>query len=135
MKITPDNFYANPLGWAGNQAGHIFISLVFTYWFAIGCFYVFGALPFKWLLFSLLAIIYLSLELPQRGSIADTLEDIVVVLAYGGGLAIWSMSEVSKNSPSVIFNLENSLPLMTIITVHFATGMGVRAVQMWRKNE
>ena len=125
MKITPSNFRADPLGWAGNQAGHVLIAAAFAYWVAVGWFIMAGEYPHRWAIFGALAAMYLAIELPQGGTVADTIEDIVVVLAYGGGLAIWSMQAVA-GSPALSFDPVAALPLVSVMTLHFAAGMGVR---------
>lgn len=125
MLITPSNFRADPLGWAGNQAGHVLIAAAFAYWVAVGWFLITGEYPHRWAIFGALAIAYLAIELPQGGTVADTIEDIVVVLAYGGGLAIWSMQAVVGSS-ALSFDLVAALPLVSVMTLHFAAGMGVR---------
>lgn len=132
MVITPSAFRADPLGWAGNQAGHIAIAAFFAYWVAVGGFLLMGEYPQRWAIFGALVAIYLSLEVPQNGTLADTIEDILVVVAYGGGLAIWSMREITPGVSALSFDPVAAMPLVSVITLHFAAGMAVRWWQMVR---
>ena len=133
LTITPSNFRADPLGWLGNQAGHFLLCVAFAYWFAVVGFLINGELPHRWVIFGLAATLYLAIEAPQNGSLADTLEDIQVVLVYGGGLSIWSFSEVMRGTADVKANLIEMMPLAAMMTVHFGTGAGIRWWQMRKK--
>lgn len=130
--ITPSNFRADPLGWAGNQIGHMAIPAAFAYWMSVIWFVIAGEFPDRWLIFGVVAAMYLAIEAPQGGDLADTLEDILIVLVYGGGLFIYHMREITVGSSAVSFDLIAALPLATIATLHFGVGMAVRAWQMWR---
>jgi hypothetical protein len=132
MRIAPSNFRADPLGWAGNQAGHMALAAVFAYWFAVLGYLAMGEYPYRWTIFATLAAVYLVLEAPQGGTFADTLEDILVVVGYGGGLAIWSMREIAPGVPTLSFDPIATMPLVGLMTFHFAAGMAIRAWQKWR---
>jgi hypothetical protein len=135
LKITPSNFRADPLGWAGNQMGHMGIAGLFAYWVATIWFLQFGEYPDRWVVFGALGVIYLSLELPQGGTVGDTIEDILVVMVYGGGLFIWSFKEIAPGISDLPFNPISALPLMSMITVHFVAGMLIRLWQKIRRKE
>jgi hypothetical protein len=124
--ITPSNFRADPLGWAGNQAGHILIAAMFAYWMAVIGYLMMGEYPYRWTIFGALVAVYLALEVPQNGETADTIEDILVVLAYGGGVFIWSMKEITPGLSALNFDPVAALPLVGIMNLHFALGMAVR---------
>ena len=134
LMITPSNFRADPLGWLGNQSGHFLLCVGFAYWFCVIGFAINGELPHRWVVFGLAAALYLAIEAPQGGTLADTLEDIMVVLIYGGGLSIWSFAEVARGTADVTTNLVEIMPLAAMMTVHFGTGAGIRWWQM-RKAE
>ena len=136
LKIEPDSFPNDPLGWAGNQAGHLMIAAMFAFWVAFAWFSFFEEYPYKIVLFMALSVAYLSLELPQGGGLLDTLEDILVVLGYGGGLFIMSFDEISVGSSVTHFDLVGAVPLISMMTAHFAAGMIFRFWQMTRlKND
>jgi hypothetical protein len=134
MRIAPSNFRADPLGWAGNQMGHMGLAGVFSYWVAVIGFMHMGEYPDRWLIFGALAACYLMIELPQGGTLGDTIEDILVVLLYGGGLFIWSMREIEPGISALPFDPVAMLPLMSMITIHFAAGMVIRLWQKHRAN-
>jgi hypothetical protein len=124
--ITPSNFRGDPLGWAGNQAGHMLIAAVFAYWVAVAGYLLMGEYPARWAIFGALVAMYLAIEVPQNGALADTIEDILVVLAYGGGFFVWSMREVTPGVSALAFDPIAAMPLAGIMTLHFAAGMGIR---------
>jgi len=77
--ITPSNFRADPLGWAGNQAGHILIAAVFAYWVAVGGYLLMGEYPARWAIFGALVAMYLAIEVADLAAAGyvmpqDTLE-------------------------------------------------------------
>lgn len=129
MTIRPDNFRADPLGYGGNTSGHIWMMVAFVYWLTVAWFHVAGEFPSKWLIGAAGAAAYLALELPQRGKLADTIEDLVVACLYGLGFTLASFDEVTPGSPVFTADLTGMMPLMAVITAHQAFGMALRWVQ------
>jgi hypothetical protein len=127
--IRPDNFRADPLGWAGNQCGHMMICAALGYYAAIGAFMTLGEFPPRWLLLALVGVVYLSIELRQRGSVADTLEDVLFVVGFGGALFLLPLQEIEPGSPVVAFNLIAHWPVVTVVVCYLAFGMALRLYQ------
>jgi hypothetical protein len=54
----------------------------------------------------------------------------MVVLAYGGGLAIWSFSEIMPGQSGLMFDPVEAIPLAAMMTIHLCAGAGIRWWQM-----
>lgn len=96
MKIIPDKFPRDPLGWAGNQAGHTMIGAMFAFDFCMVFHAVAGEYPFKSTLFAVLVLVYLIfVELKGQGwKGIDTVEDTAFV-ASGGAMILFPFSEIT----------------------------------------
>lgn len=127
--ITPDNFRANPLGWAGNQAGHMMICAALAFVLSMAWFYVFGEYPYRWALALAIAAIYLAIELPQHGGFWDSLEDTIFVCGYGGAMFLFPFQEIERGNAMLTFNPSAiELPLF-VLSMHIVLGMTIRELQ------
>lgn len=128
--ITPSNFRADPLGWAGNQAGHLLIGAATALAAALAGLWLLGEYPSRWLIATVVVAIYLAIELPQRGGLADTIEDIMFCCGYGVAVFVFTFREVEPGSPLLIFNPHAATIPLAVLAVHFAAGTLIRYAQM-----
>lgn len=130
MRITPSRFYADPLGWLDNQVGHMFIAGVAAAAISYGWFWLTGDLPYRLAIWAAITVIYLAVELPQRGGLWDTVEDIVFVCIHGPLLYIAPFKEAEAGSLALNFaGLGAVAPYLGLVLAHLATGGGVRLWQ------
>jgi hypothetical protein len=129
--ITPDNFRARPLEWAGNQLGHMGLGLLFCYWAAAGVTALSGVVPSAWLIVAVWAGVYLlAIELPQKGKLFDTLEDIVYAVAFPAAFILLGRDVI----PATADLFHKTAPLAGLITIGLGVGFLLRLWQ-YRKNE
>lgn len=134
MPIEPEDFRGKPLYYGGNFSGHLWIAIQVTFWVCIGWYFVMGEIPYKAFLMTVLVIVYLSLELPQKGKLFDSFGDIWIVLAYGGAGVLISFSEMQPGSSLVVLDLKTLLPFMAVATIHQVAGMAWREWQRRKDN-
>lgn len=128
--IEPSSFPADPLGWLGNQAGHMALCMVASYWLAVTYWYFAGEYPFRWQIAVIIAVAYLAIELPQRGGLWDTAEDILFVVGYGSVMFLFPFREITPGDRVLAFDPFVILPAALVVSVHMAVGAIFRAWQL-----
>ncbi len=127
LQIIPDNFYSDPLGYGGNQSGHIMIGVTAIYWMAYAWLYATGGLPPAWALALAWALMYLALEFSQKGGFAwDKREDIAVSIIYPV-LAMKCLSEFKGITEKLVMAF---MPFFAFYAIHIGlVGVGIRLRQ------
>lgn len=128
--ITPSNFRADPLGWAGNQAGHLLIGAAVAFAAAMSGLWLMGEYPSRWVIAAVVAVVYLAIELPQCGGLADTLEDIMFCCGYGVAIFVFTFREVEPGNSLLVFNPQAATAPLAVLAVHFAAGTLIRYAQL-----
>ena len=130
--IEPSSFPADPLGWLGNQAGHLALCLVASYWLAVGYWKAAGEYPYRWQIAAVVCVAYLAIELPQDGGFWDTAEDIMVVVCYGSMVFIFPFRERAPGDRVLSFDPFSMMPAALIVSLHMAIGASIRAWQLYQ---
>jgi len=129
--ITPDNFRARPLEWAGNQIGHMGLGLMFCFWVALGFVVARGYVPSVGCLIGIWMVVYVFLvEMPQRGKFFDTLEDIVYSMFFPSAILTLGRDLIPA-TPDLLYKIA---PLAGLLTIGLGVGFLLRLWQ-YRKNE
>jgi hypothetical protein len=129
--ITPDNFRARPLEWAGNQLGHMGLGLLFCYWAACGVVALVGGVPSAWMVIGAWALGYVVLiERPQGGKLFDTLEDIVYAVVFPAAFILLGRDII----PATADLFHKTAPLVGLVTIGLGVGFLLRLWQ-YQKNE
>lgn len=127
MKMTslfdPDDFTGDWYGWMTNQASHIGLGVLLTFFLCVGLFLTFGEMPYKIAVLAVIATGYLAFEFGvQRWRGWDTIEDTVFVVGYGASGALVGFSEVTPGSAQLSVNLVDLLPYFAVASVHLLAG-------------
>lgn len=129
--ITPDNFRGRPLEYAGNQIGHMFIAAVIALALAVGGFWISGEYPQKIMIAAVVVAVYLMIELPQKGTFWDTIEDILFACGYGTALYLFSFNEQEPGNRILVLDPHDLIVPACIVGAHLSFGMLIRLVQSW----
>lgn len=121
--LEPDAFENDWYGWVTNQVSHIGLGVGLTFFISVVFFLMFGEMPYKVSVLSLIAAGYIAYELGVQGwQGADTVEDSVFVVGYGSSGALAAFSEMSIGSSLLSVDLIALLPFFVVAVCHVAAG-------------
>ena len=137
MRIVPDNFRADPYGWATNQAGHIGLGVVASIVACAVVLALFDQFPYRIAVWSMIVLIYVGLiELHMQGwRGGDTVEDAIFVCGYGAGSVLYAAHEVRPGTGDFLMNIWDIVPFVAFAAFHMLLGVGLRIRQKARETE